>query len=157
MINFRHRDKIELKISIDPKVKECYIPQFMLQPILENAVVHGFQDASKGCWIEITVTGQEDKLKIIVKDNGKGMTGEERDRLQRQMDEEIDSGKNIGMANVNQRIRLFYGEQYGIRISSMEGEGTEVDIILPVRMHSENMKSLYEEEKQHDISGSDRR
>lgn len=155
VINFRHRDKIELKISIDPKVKECYIPQFMLQPILENAVVHGFQDASKGCWIEITVTGQEDKLKIIVKDNGKGMTGEERDRLQRQMDEEIDSGKNIGMANVNQRIRLFYGEQYGIRISSMEGEGTEVDIILPVRMHSENMKSLYEEEKQHDISGSD--
>lgn len=156
VINFRHRDKIALKISADQKVKEYYIPQFMLQPILENAVVHGFQDASKGCWIEISVTEQEDQLKIAVKDNGKGMTKEERDRLQRQLEEEIDSGKNIGMANVSQRIRLFYGEQYGIWISSIEGEGTEVEILLPIRTHSENMKSLDGEEKKHDISGSDR-
>lgn len=157
VINFRHRDKIALKISTEQNVKEYYIPQFMLQPILENAVVHGFQDASKGCWIEIMVMEWEDKLKIVVKDNGKGMTKEERDLLQRQLDEDIDSGKHIGMANVNQRIRLFYGKQYGIRISSIESEGTEVEIILPIRMHSENMKSLYGEEKQHDISGSDRR
>ena len=69
MINFRHQDKIELSVSIKPDVRDCYIPQFMLQPIMENAVVHGFNDAAKGCQIEILVTNWEEKLKIVVKDN----------------------------------------------------------------------------------------
>ena len=85
------------------------------------------------------------------------MTEEEQKCLQKQIDEEIQSGKNIGMANVNQRIRLFYGEAYGIRIASRQGEGTEVKIILPIRKYSENMKNLSGEEKEDDLSGSDRR
>ena len=155
VINFRHQDKIELSVSIKPDVRDCYIPQFMLQPIMENAVVHGFNDAAKGCQIEILVTNWEEKLKIVVKDNGKGMTEEEQKQLQKQIDEEIQSGKNIGMANVNQRIRLFYGEEYGIQMESRQGEGTEVEIILPIRKYSENMKNLSGEEKEDDLSGSD--
>ena len=118
-------------------------------------MVHGFNDAAKGCQIEILVTNWEEKLKIVVKDNGKGMTEEEQKQLQKQIDEEIQSGKNIGMANVNQRIRLFYGEEYGIQIESRQGEGTEVEIILPIRKYSENMKNLSGEEKEDDLSGSD--
>ena len=71
------------------------------------------------------------------------------------VEEEIQSGKNIGMANVNQRIRLFYGEEYGIQMESRQGEGTEVEIILPIRKYSENMKNLSGEEKEDDLSGSD--
>ena len=69
-------------------------------------------------------------------------------QLRKQWDEDI--------VNVNQRIRLFYGEEYGIQIRSRKQMGTEVEIILPVKMQSENMKKLGEEVEE-DVSGVDRR
>ena len=69
---------------------------------------------------------------------------------------EADPEKSIGIVNVNQRIRLFYGEEYGIQIRSRKQMGTEVEIILPVKMQSENMKKLGEEVEE-DVSGVDRR
>ena len=146
VINFRHQEKVEVDIHVSEHVEQCYVPQFMLQPILENAVVHGFSDGSKGYKISIEAKIVENTLKILVEDNGKGMEEEELYALQTYILEEETPEKSIGIVNVNQRIRLFYGEDYGVQIQSEHGEGTKVIILLPVRFVSENMKMINEEE-----------
>ena len=155
VINFRHQEKVQFLTEVEKKAEICYVPQFMLQPILENAVVHGFHDASKGYVVQISAHVQGNVLHIQVKDNGTGMTKEELEKLQKYIQGEADPEKSIGMVNVNQRIRLFYGEEYGIQIQSREQMGTEVTIILPVKMKSEDMKKLGEEVEE-DVSGIDR-
>lgn len=141
VINFRHRDKIGLILETQVDADAVYIPQFMLQPILENAVVHAFGDASSGYFIRIRSVQEAQTLHITVEDNGRGMTGEElfalRLSLEQTMNETED--KSIGLVNVHRRIRLFYGEDYGICVDSTSGEGTQIEILLPLRDHSESM------------------
>lgn len=144
VINFRHADKIALKVMADDDTKELYIPQFMLQPIMENAVVHAFGDASSGYGICIRSFCCKGSLHILVEDNGRGMTPEELDslRLTLLQEEKPDTPeKGIGLVNVHQRIRLFYGAQYGITVSSTPGIGTQIEIAVPVRSCSENMEN----------------
>lgn len=155
VINFRHQEKIQFLTEVGEVAEKCYVPQFMLQPILENAVVHGFGDSSKGYAVWLSAHVYENVLHILVKDNGRGMTKDELEKLQNYIRGEGDLEKSIGMVNVNQRIRLFYGESYGIQINSREQVGTEIEIILPVRMQSENMKELGKEVEENDVSGSD--
>ncbi len=140
VINFRHSHKIGLKILCGPEEEKCYIPQFMLQPIMENAVIHGFEDASRGFNIQIEVLRLGEKLMVSVEDNGKGMGQEELEGVRAALEESRTTEGSIGLANVNQRIRLFYGEAYGIRIESSAQGGTRVEISLPVRTQSENME-----------------
>ena len=77
----------------------------MLQPIMENAVVHAFGDASRGYRITIRAYREEEKLFIRIKDNGKGMSGEELEKLSLTMERNAFAEENIGLVNVNQRIR----------------------------------------------------
>ena len=81
VINFRHRDKIQLLLETEVDADALYIPQFMLQPILENAVVHAFGDASKGYLIRIRSRQEGATLHITVEDNGRGMTPEQAARV----------------------------------------------------------------------------
>ena len=146
VINFRHQEKIRFVMEVEDAAKQCYVPQFMLQPILENAVVHGFCDASEGYEIRILAkVEKQEYLHIFVQDNGKGMTAEELGNLRKYLQEEGTPEKSIGIVNVNQRIRLFYGELYGLSVDSVENQGTEVRMMLPVRLHSENMTRISEE------------
>lgn len=149
VINFRHREKIQLEVDIQADEDHIYIPQFMLQPILENAVVHAFDDGSSGYKIRIQACITDNVLQIMVRDNGKGMAQEEVDRLIANLDKTDLADENIGLVNVNQRIRLFYGDECSIHITSREGEGTEIMISLPVRNHSENMEKSKGEEEWH--------
>lgn len=157
VINFRHSDKIQLHWNTEVDASRYYIPQFMLQPIMENAVVHAFGNASRGYWISIHSFTKEEKLYIRVEDNGKGMEEEELFRLRENLKKDEMAEKGIGLVNVNQRIRLFYGEDYGIKVKSKAGKGSTVEIVLPLRDYSENMKKDMEEGKADDLPGIDRR
>lgn len=139
VINFRHSAKIQLDIHTQVDAHALYIPQFMLQPILENAVVHAFDGGSKGYCIRICSVKQEQSLAILVEDNGKGMAPEELSHLRSSLSQTEIADTGIGLVNVNQRIRLFYGNHYGIRINSQAGIGTQITILLPLRHYSENM------------------
>lgn len=144
VINFRHTDKISLKTDIKIDMNEVYIPQFMLQPIMENAVIHAFGDGSKGFEIEIRVEAKGEVLLIQVKDNGKGMTQDEKRQIEDMINQPASGERSIGLGNVNRRIRLFYGDEYGIKISSRYEEGTSIQIELPVRRQSEDMEKVGE-------------
>lgn len=157
VINFRHQYKIELEKDFPINTEKVYVPPFMLQPLFENAVTHAFGDASKGCRIILKGRTDNGKLFITVADNGKGISPEECKKLNARMmepDASQSSSESIGMVNVNQRIRLFYGTEYGIHVKSKENAGTEITITLPVRNISEDMKMEAEEEK-NGISSTD--
>ncbi len=145
VINFRHSDKIQLDLNTQAGTESLYIPQFMLQPLMENAVTHAFGDASRGCRIMLCSHLNGDRLLITLEDNGRGMTPEELDALNSSLGNEDSSDKGIGIRNVHQRIRLFYGDSYGLHITSIPGEGTTITITLPIRTISENMTNLQPE------------
>ena len=142
VINFRHSEKIQLFLETEVDDQSVYIPQFILQPIMENAVVHAFGDASSGYFIRIHSSACNNVLHILVEDNGRGMEKNELHSLQLSLNRDEAPDESIGLVNVNQRIRLFYGESYGLQISSTPGKGTRIEILLPLRNHSENMTDI---------------
>lgn len=142
VINFRHSEKIQLFLETEVDDQPVYIPQFILQPIMENAVVHAFGDASSGYFIRIHSSACDNILHILVEDNGRGMEKNELHSLQLSLNRDEAPDESIGLVNVNQRIRLFYGESYGLQISSTPGKGTRIEILLPLRNHSENMTDI---------------
>lgn len=142
VINFRHSEKIQLFLETEVDDQSVYIPQFILQPIMENAVVHAFGDASSGYFIRIHSSACDNVLHILVEDNGRGMEKNKLHSLELSLNRDEAPDESIGLVNVNQRIRLFYGESYGLQISSTPGKGTRIEILLPLRNHSENMTDI---------------
>ena len=128
----RYQDILEFEIDVSPSIDEFKIPKLTVQPIVENALYHGIKNKRGGG--KITVTGKEDGdvFLIQVEDNGKGMTEDRLAEVRNALAEGI-SDKNIvyGIYNVNERIRLNYGEGYGIFIDSILDKGTKVLITLP--------------------------
>lgn len=140
--NFRFGDKISLKINMDDEdmdILEYSIPKLTLQPIIENAIIHGLEyKVGKGT-IEIDIVTTEDRLIIKVTDDGVGIDEEVLSDINRQMNEiyaqaSAQNGNQkggIAMINVNNRIKLQFGEKYGLRMYSVKGLGTSVEVTLP--------------------------
>jgi two-component system sensor histidine kinase YesM len=133
----RFQDKINYSITIseglDPAKYE--VLPLVLQPVVENSILHGLEDVEADGQIHILVTALENEsLEIQVRDNGRGMSLEELALFRHKIEKPNQSlSSNIGLYNINQRIRLCYGKRYGLRIESVRGEGTTVYILLPLR------------------------
>lgn len=121
--------RLDYNIEILTDISGVYILPFLVQPIVENSVIHGLEDRKDGGLIKIKVYRNGDKLIISVIDNGTGMKEEDLKEIMNNTQRENDS--RIGLRNTMERIKLFYGEEYGLVIKSTEGFGTQVDIILP--------------------------
>jgi len=130
----RYRDILEFDIRIPEELYRYKILKLTLQPIVENSLYHGIKvKRGKGT---ISVSGylKDNKIYFDIKDNGVGMSQAElasiRSKLTRPC-KETDSG--FGLANVNERIRMNYGAEYGVTIDSKQGEGTWVQIVIPAQ------------------------
>jgi two-component system sensor histidine kinase YesM len=111
--------------------------KFILQPIIENAIVHGFKDKTETGYIEVSAYIEKNKLFIKVEDDGNGMTEDKVEALNDYINKKDDNitkayRKSIGIRNVNMRIKLACGDEYGIKISSDPGSGTKVLYTLPI-------------------------
>jgi two-component system sensor histidine kinase YesM len=106
------------------------LPPFSLQPLIENAILHGGKDAGHPLSIVLTARQQENVLEISVIDDGIGMTREKLDEIYRRLEHE--SGKGLGLYNVQRRIHILFGEQYGLFIQSEPQKGTQMMIRIPV-------------------------
>ncbi len=132
----RFTGKLTFETDIVPEWESCLIPKLSLQPLIENAFMHGF-DRKKGPWcLKVRLVPFEDGIMIHVEDNGVGISAarleEVRQRLADQLDPLWNSGKSIGLYNVAARIRLHFGEEYGISMNSIPEGGTRVTIFIPV-------------------------
>lgn len=134
--HFRFQDKLNYSIHVHPNLnlQRIVLLPFILQPIVENAVKHGFSTKKKGGMIKINVFTRNSNLIITISDNGCGIAAEKLDELKRELSivKEI-AGSHIGMQNVNNRIKLYYGHEYGLHIDSVEGEGTTVSVQIPYK------------------------
>jgi two-component system sensor histidine kinase YesM len=130
---YRFGDRITAELHYDPETAEKYlIMPFVVQPFVENAYVHAMEDMDEGGAIDISVEIEEN-LKLLIHDNGQGMSEDKLEAIRQAMSdfENLDR-THIGLANVNQRIKLRFGEQYGVTIDSKENEGTTVQILMPL-------------------------
>lgn len=127
-----------VEYDVDPLVMDCKIPRFLLQPVVENALIHGVEPSGNAGIIVIKGRSSEGKLHFSVTDNGIGMDQEQINCLLSKTETD-DRGRlsGIGIANVCQRISLLYGPEYGLGINSVKGVFTTVDIYLPLTPSSE--------------------
>lgn len=130
IIRTRYGDRIHAEYYVSGNCYHCRIPKMILQPFLENAVFHAFPDGRKGT-IQVVIRRSRQQLIIRIQDDGVGMQQQKADRLvERSMKKEYFSG--IGIHNVDDRLKLLFGEQYGVRIESQPEEGTTIIITLPL-------------------------
>ena len=125
---YRYRDILEFEINIPKELSGIPVPKLSIQPLAENALYHGIKNRRGKGKILIEGREEEDALVLTVSDNGQGMTPERLHEVQ----EAIRTGERagFGLAAVAERIALYYGPGYGMKISSEEGKGTTVEIRL---------------------------
>ncbi|MGN0306898.1 MAG: sensor histidine kinase [Lachnospiraceae bacterium] len=128
----RYKNKFSVSFSLQEEIKELSTIKLVIQPLLENAIYYGME-AMDGEG-EITVQGyaKADNIYIDVTDNGIGMPKEQVEGLLKEGDMPRKRGSGIGLKNVDQRIKLYYGEKYGLQITSIPDVGTQVRICLPL-------------------------
>ncbi len=130
----RYGDILNFRLDIAEEARECILPKLTLQPIVENSLYHGLKNKRGGGTITISATVQEDRLVLTVSDDGFGMTREQLATLRTailEVQRTEGKGSGFGVYNVNQRIKLYYGDDYGLEIDSCFGIGTTVTVTLP--------------------------
>jgi two-component system, sensor histidine kinase YesM len=130
IIQSRHSVDFEYHIDIDESIRKARIPKLLLQPIAENAVLHGLSDTDYKGSITIIGEKQGNEVHLEVQDNGKGFIPNE-EEPQGSAKVKTIRFSHIGIANIEERIRLFYGEKYGLSLQSRPGQGTTVTIRIP--------------------------
>lgn len=132
LVNLRFGEQICLEVGLPDEMKGTMIPRFILQPVVENCIEHGFEGDYSRARIAIDCCMGETFL-LKVRDNGIGMTEEMVGQLNRSFArkaEVVENGDRIGLVNINMQIKLLYGDAYGLAVSS-GAEGTEVILRLP--------------------------
>ena len=122
------------QIHVEEAAREKKIHKLLLQPFVENAVLHGLKDKEGGgiLYVDIGLSEDQKTLHIIIEDNGKGMS---REMLEQYNDPEravMDDGRSIGLHNVFSRLRMYYGEGASWNMKSIEGMGLVITIKVPV-------------------------
>ncbi|UKS31198.1 sensor histidine kinase [Paenibacillus sp. HWE-109] len=140
IMKVRYGDRFKVEYDLDESVTDTYILKLLLQPILENAIIHGFYGKEAMGIVKITGRKHSGQLVITITDNGKGMEQKTMEALLQE--KKVESLCGIGIANVNDRIRLNYGEPYGLEINSKLGVGTEVIVVLPLLPNNPDQSSI---------------
>lgn len=146
---FRFDTVVEVE---SPEIYEYYMLKLMLQPLVENAIMHGLERLKKNGIVRISIGATQKKLVICVEDNGVGMPEEKLNELNAQMrsgrlnaPERTRHGNGIAVQNVNARIKMIFGEEYGMHYRSEPNVGTKVTVMMPLVDDYERAK--YEEIK----------
>ena len=128
----RYQDILEYEIHVPEKLGKYLIPKITIQPIVENALYHGIKNKRGLGRILVNGRKEEGHFVIEVQDNGIGINEERLKQVRDKIQYRLSAGNDIyGLYNVNERIRLNFGEKFGISIESVYGEGTVVSIFLP--------------------------
>ncbi|MDF2723183.1 MAG: sensor histidine kinase [Paenibacillus sp.] len=138
--SFRYGETVKMQLNIDPLTTVCLVPKMMLQPLVENALIHGLENSAKDGVITISTWLDRDMLLCEVQDNGKGMESAEailESRPRERSSKERMSG--IGLQNIREKIKLYYGPDYKMHIFSKPNYGTTIRLSLPIHRDEETM------------------
>ena len=143
--------RFEYKIDIAPECMQCLIPKLVLQPMIENSVKYGFGN-QLNLHVELKAYIHEEKLMMICRDDGVGMSAAMVEKLCALMNQKEAPGRHSGLYNIHRRIQLLYGYPYGVEIRSLEGHGTTLVVTLPA-VAEKNVHSVQGDNN--DASGND--
>lgn len=133
VMNVRMQEEVEYVFDVEDSILKSTMPRISIQPLVENALTHGLRGSRRKKRIVITAKREGENLVISVEDNGIGIPEEERQELLNP--DRKNHTKSIGLNNIHSRMKILYGEAYGVTIESKIGEGTKVSLVIPsVRM-----------------------
>lgn len=153
----RYRDRLQYTLNIPEELRDLFVLKLLLQPLIENAIYHGIKGRRGPGHIRVEARLEHNRLLLTVQDNGAGMSNERLAEMQHLLEAPLASleasspgitGKSYGMLNVQARLRLSFGDEYGIVLESQEGEGTSVTIIHPLMRELPPTKQINNEERQ---------
>ena len=136
--NMRFKNRFEYSIEVDKKVLSYSSLKLMLQPLVENAIYHGMEFMDGDGEIDVKVFKEDDSLYFTITDNGLGMSEDMVETLLSKDFVPSKKGSGIGVKNVNERIKLYFGSEYGLKVESEPDEGTKITIHLPAVVYGEN-------------------
>lgn len=127
----RLEDRLCTSMEIQKETRACMVPKLILQPMVENAILHGIEPMKDGGRVRITAGLEQQNLLITIEDNGPGMAPEELEQCRAAVYSESGATDSIGMRNVHRRLCLHFGKEYGLAIESGHQEGTIVTLRMP--------------------------
>lgn len=136
-IRFRDRIRIDFKDIADP-YKDLMVPRMLIQPLIENCYKHGFKSVESGGYLCVDWYVEGNDIKIIIQDNGDGVSAKKLEEL-RNMLNTNSYNEYTGLQNVNQRLKLKYGSEYGLEIDSRSSGYFKVTITLPIGKENQNV------------------
>jgi two-component system sensor histidine kinase YesM len=125
----RYEERLDFSMNVEQEVLQFYIPKLTLQPIIENSINYGLEAVSRTCRILVQGFLKDGQIEISISDNGPGMVEEFVEKILQ--GKVAPKGSGIGLRNIDERIKILYGMNYGIDIKSIPGEGTEVIVKIP--------------------------
>lgn len=138
VMNVRMRQEIRYHFDIDEDALLYSVPKISIQPLVENAIDHGLKNKRGEKHISIKIWQAEEKLYIMVRDDGVGMDAVQLNRrLQENDASQIAEGSSIGLSNINARLKILYGEEYGLRVESELGKGSAVYLMVAAMKEDE--------------------
>ena len=129
----RFNDAFSYKLNIDEKIYDEKVYKLLLQPFVENSIIHGFKEMESGGLLQIDIFQAENRqgIVIIIEDNGKGMPQGILKSFNNREEAIRDEGKSIGLHNAFSRLNIYYGDKVTWNVNSMEGMGTVITLRLP--------------------------
>ena len=141
--NVRYKDRLQYAMEIPEELDYYIVPKLVLQPLVENAIYHGIKLKRGGGLIRLTGEARDDGLYLRVWDNGAGISADRLEELRHSLKENREErASGFGLSYIEERIRLAYGEEYGLDIASEEGVYTEVTLHLPLREGESHVQSI---------------
>lgn len=128
--SYRYVGTFQYEIFLEPGTEQYFVPKLFVQPIVENALKHGLADKGTGGLLTVRIFSEEEKLHIRVEDNGCGMNQQELAELFQK--KEGRSGGHIGICNVTERVRQYFGDGYGVEVQSQPNLYTRVELTIPM-------------------------
>ncbi|MGL5765817.1 MAG: sensor histidine kinase, partial [Sarcina sp.] len=128
----RYKDRFDVEINIGEGLENLQTLKLIIQPIVENSIYHGLESLYDEGEIKIDIFREDLFLFIIIQDNGLGIKSENLETILKKKRNFKSTGSGVGLRNVNERIKLYFGDEYGLTIKSELDVGTEVIIKLPI-------------------------
>ncbi|UKS30923.1 sensor histidine kinase [Paenibacillus sp. HWE-109] len=132
LFQIRYKDKFTYAMDWDRRLGSVRVMKMSLQPVIENYIVHGLRSESSDNQLHIRVKQVEAFLHVQVEDNGNGISPQRLKELALFLQDEELEGESFGLRSINQRLKLLYGSEYGVKLHSQPGQGTVIDIWLPM-------------------------
>ena len=132
---FRYGKRATFQVDHAGALEEYMLPKMVLQPLVENAILHGVDDALKHCTVSVTAAEETDSIRLTVQDDGPGMSEDRLDAVRSFTAKP--KGHGIGLKNIRERLEMAFGEGCSFRIDSVPDQGTTVQIVIPKKREAE--------------------